>query len=334
VTIKWDLQQFPNSGNLIINNMIDLSYNMRVEDSITISHTDSFQICYNSTSQFEFNFDQAGIYQISMPVYTDNNLVSQLFPSASAFIYDSNANKYIKADTLEPKRGYWLKIPSPMSAQIEGIPLHEYSQTFNVGWHLIGALVNPINLNQLKVKPDGAILSVYYWNNKNNSYDIIYPDGGNRIEPTKGYWFAIKQPCEITFSSNNFSTDIQKKQPLSSFARFQLTPPLPPQIGVNEFKIASPDESKILFDGNFPNPFNAVTQIKYQLNETGEVIIYIYNINGKIIRKLLEESQNPGFYLVQWDGRDDENTVVSSGVYFLKIFNQQTHITHKVIYLK
>lgn len=65
---------------------------------------------------------------------------------------------------------------------------------------------------------------------------------------------------------------------------------------------------------NFPNPFNPETKIKYDLINNGNVVLRIYDINGKELYTLLNEKQNSGIHSVNFSGSN-----FSSGVYFYKL---------------
>jgi flagellar hook assembly protein FlgD len=70
---------------------------------------------------------------------------------------------------------------------------------------------------------------------------------------------------------------------------------------------------------NFPNPFNPTTIIQYALPRTSQVQIEVYNVLGQRVRTLVNEIQTPGYKVVNWDGKDDTGSEVSSGVYFCRI---------------
>ena len=71
---------------------------------------------------------------------------------------------------------------------------------------------------------------------------------------------------------------------------------------------------------NFPNPFNPDTTIKYDLAESADVTLQIYNVLGQVVRTLVaSEVQNAGRYQIRWNGMDDRGVPVSSGVYFYQI---------------
>ena len=77
----------------------------------------------------------------------------------------------------------------------------------------------------------------------------------------------------------------------------------------NEFNLAQ----------NYPNPFNPVTTISYTLPATAEVRIVIYNIQGKIIRNLVNGQQAAGAYNIVWDAKDDLGNAVPTGLYIYKM---------------
>lgn len=72
-------------------------------------------------------------------------------------------------------------------------------------------------------------------------------------------------------------------------------------------------------DGNYPNPFNPSTTIRYALPEAAEVTIAIFNARGERVRTLVRARQTPGFRSALWDGRNDRGEAVSSGVYLYRM---------------
>jgi hypothetical protein len=70
---------------------------------------------------------------------------------------------------------------------------------------------------------------------------------------------------------------------------------------------------------NYPNPFNSETTIQYFLAKTSDVTLSIFNIQGKLLRVLVDEKLDAGTYRARWDGRDQIGQFVSGGVYFSRI---------------
>ena len=93
------------------------------------------------------------------------------------------------------------------------------------------------------------------------------------------------------------------------FGTAELTDDLTTSINIRQ-KI--PEEFELL--QNYPNPFNPNTVIKYHLPENSFVSIKIYDVLGKEVAALVNEMKQPGYYEVNFDGRD-----LSSGVYIYTI---------------
>ncbi len=66
---------------------------------------------------------------------------------------------------------------------------------------------------------------------------------------------------------------------------------------------------------NFPNPFNPETSIRFALPEAGSVTLTIYNLNGQVVRRLVDSAMNTGRYSIIWNGTNDHGVPVASGVY-------------------
>lgn len=68
-------------------------------------------------------------------------------------------------------------------------------------------------------------------------------------------------------------------------------------------------------DQSYPNPFNPVTTINFQVPKSGRVTIKIFDMLGRQVRMLVEEDYEPGFHAVEWDGKDDSGRQVATGTY-------------------
>jgi hypothetical protein len=85
---------------------------------------------------------------------------------------------------------------------------------------------------------------------------------------------------------------------------------------------------------NFPNPFNPSTTIKYSLGTDGPVSVDIYNVRGQRIRTLVDENQIAGNHQVVWNGLDNSNRQVSSGIYFCRMSTNGKTEMKKMLLLK
>ena len=89
---------------------------------------------------------------------------------------------------------------------------------------------------------------------------------------------------------------------------------------------------------NYPNPFNPSTKIRFQISNFSEIEkaeIAIYNLKGQKVKSFdSAQDDNNGFYSVIWNGRDDNNKPVSSGIYFYKLKTENYDKTKRMILLK
>jgi len=85
---------------------------------------------------------------------------------------------------------------------------------------------------------------------------------------------------------------------------------------------------------NYPNPFNPVTTLRYDLPEDALVNITIYDIMGRIVRTLINSQQNAGFKSIQWNSTNDAGSPLSAGLYLYKIQADNLVQTRKMVLLK
>lgn len=85
---------------------------------------------------------------------------------------------------------------------------------------------------------------------------------------------------------------------------------------------------------NYPNPFNPSTTIVYQLPKTSDVRVRIYDINGQLVKELLNETQPEGEHRIMWNGTNEKNMSVVSGVYIYTVSNNEQIVSKQMILLK
>ena len=85
---------------------------------------------------------------------------------------------------------------------------------------------------------------------------------------------------------------------------------------------------------NYPNPFNPQTSIGFSLRARGHVELSIYDVSGRLVRTLANETRSAGAYELKWDGRDERRQAVASGVYFYRLVAADFTQTKKMVLLK
>jgi hypothetical protein len=85
----------------------------------------------------------------------------------------------------------------------------------------------------------------------------------------------------------------------------------------------------------YPNPFNPVTTISYDLRDPSAVNLTIYDVTGKLVQTLVAAEPTPaGHHEVVWKGRDQAGRVVAAGVYFYRLDAGGYSETRKMILVR
>ncbi len=137
-------------------------------------------------------------------------------------------------------------------------------------------------------------------------------------------------PVNIYFSATDISGDSKRHPHIAPdeyffFHAYDTT--------INPNEPPSLPETFVLYD-NYPNPFNNQTTIRYDLSEPSDVRLKIYNINGQLVRTLVDGYQQVNPYTITWDGTNDRGFTVSTGVYLYKLLAGNNLTIKKMLYLR
>ncbi len=146
------------------------------------------------------------------------------------------------------------------------------------------------------------------WRDYNSISNVLYPNDY--------YWLQFKiseyvLSAEVNYTETEFTDIITSRDEKQEYI---------------------PDEF-VLYQ-NFPNPFNPSTKIQFELPISTNVQLKIYDILGREVRTIINEFQQRGKKIYQWDGKDNNGSVVSSGVYFYKLQTSEFLQTKKLMLLK
>lgn len=83
-------------------------------------------------------------------------------------------------------------------------------------------------------------------------------------------------------------------------------------------------------DQNSPNPFNQKTRIAYSIKEAGDATLFVFNLQGQLVRTLVSQHLTPGTYSVLWDGRDDKGLDLPTGTYIYTLKAGSTELNSKM----
>jgi hypothetical protein len=85
---------------------------------------------------------------------------------------------------------------------------------------------------------------------------------------------------------------------------------------------------------NYPNPFNPTTTIRFSVPVSSFITVAVYNVLGQRVKTLTSETRDKGTFELLWDGTDDANKPVASGMYFYRLEAEGTRITKKMQLLR
>jgi hypothetical protein len=271
---------------------------------------------------YDFPVPEGGWYLISLPVIPTSTELGNLFPDAlAAYGWDMSSQEYTVATALEPEKGYWLAMPFATTVEVWGQPLNSYSRSYNEnrGWDLTGTIYNPTPLVD---DPDGSVVAIFKWDADARAYVLILSD--QPLQPKDGIWIGVYDiPCTISLNPTSMMlaglTKGNNKFAGRAFtSEYGSSPPMPPSFAIRDGELtAIPDEYDLKY--SYPNPFNPVTMIEYQLPQEGQVSLKIYSILGQEVRTLVDDKQHAGFYKVAWNGENNIGQKLSSGVYIYQL---------------
>ena len=86
--------------------------------------------------------------------------------------------------------------------------------------------------------------------------------------------------------------------------------------------------------GNYPNPFNPLTTIKFDLPRNGHVALRVFDLGGRVVRTLVDDNLVRATHSYQWDGTDDAGHRVASGTYYYRLDTDQRSASGKMTLVK
>jgi flagellar hook assembly protein FlgD len=176
-------------------------------------------------------------------------------------------------------------------------------------------------------------LDIAYRDNDGLVKVLIYGLGGMDVADGQAVCRIDLRPTDLTSSGNSGIT--VEKVIISDVGGSSLNYALNGTGEDGEIALVYPRAYQL--HQNYPNPFNPSTTISYDIpdgQERVDVGLWIYDLRGRLVRKLVDTESLPGRYAVQWDGRSDRGERVSSGVYFYQIIAGDFVSTRKLVVIK
>ena len=193
-----------------------------------------------------------------------------------------------------------------------------YGGTSNVGGQYISNASTQFNVYTLEWTPEQMIFSVngyvHYTYNPNPQNSETWPFDAPQYLLMN---IAIESSITSSFTETEMEIDYVRVYEASTLSNQAETVP-------------------VYFNAvqNFPNPFNPITTLKYDLLEDSFVEITIYDMLGNVVNNLVNQNQRQGYKSVQWNATNNQGQPVSTGLYFYTIQAGDFIQTKKMLLLK
>ncbi len=251
---------------------------------------------------------------VSLPGFVTDRSGTAVFPGALTpfYRYDS---AYIETDTLEYGAGYWVRLPPGSTVHVAGTKRFGDTIDVRAGWNLIAALSEGVAASSIATVPGGL-----------SSSAVFGYDGGfyreDTLRPGRAYWIRLEEPGKLVLDTSPMAAVATRIR----IRPEDIEPPSPPGSPV-----AGPPAvpASASLSRNYPNPFNPVTTVRFQLPSDGDVRLEIFTALGERAAVLVDGFQEAGYHSVEWNA-----AAFPSGTYYLRMIAGDYHATGRMLLVK
>jgi uncharacterized protein (TIGR02145 family) len=149
------------------------------------------------------------------------------------------------------------------------------------------------------------------------------------------WWTATKYDATHAFghSVNHDGADIYRFYHFLNYG-FSIRCIKDAPTGTDDSKNGKQIPIEMILHQNYPNPFNPCTVISYRLSDAGNVNLAVYSLLGQKIKTLVDAIQNAGEHSITWNGNDESNNPISSGIYFYKLETNDLTFQKKMVLVR
>jgi len=256
---------------------------------------------------------------VSLPAEVATPGASVLYPSSNSRLYGYDG-VYVEAETLEFGRGYWVRLVEDEEVAITGAERLADTIDVSEGWNLIGSVSRPIPVSGIGSVPGGVATSTFFgFNGIYHEVDTLFPGAG--------YWVKAGEEGKLLLSAG---AELPASARIVISSQREEPPPAPS--GNDDAPFENPIARFSLVQ-NYPNPFNPTTMIRYYVAQVNNlrytVSLKVYDLLGRLVATLVDETKAPGEYSVSWDASQ-----VPSGVYYYRLVTGTYSDSKKMILLR
>jgi hypothetical protein len=290
---------------------------------------------------------------LSFPVDVQNvQTVPTGIISGSFFGYN---NIYYRASVIEPEQGYWIKAKQPgkliLNASSVNVRMSRTSLPLVSGES--DSSIQDVSMLTFKEK-NGNEQRLYFAPMKHElnldayelppkapaeSFDVRYISGRaiEAVEPGASKCVSIditaaEYPLTISWEvkSHALTSSLEIDGHKISLQHNGSTSIKHPASSISILLTGSPNiPSEFSLEQNYPNPFNPTTVIRYQLPVESKVTLKIYDILGQEVKTLVDQTEDAGFRIAEWNSTNNSGFPLASSVYFYRLSAESVSNPHK-----
>jgi len=222
---------------------------------------------------------------------------------------------------------------------------HQYGTATTEGFQVVCEQVSGMNLDKFfhqwvyeEFPPQYAYS--WTWTDNGSGYEINL----EIQQEQTNYFFWMPIDITVTTAEDETTFVVWDSLQAQSFQLYLTSEPISLELDKNDWILkiiesSSPDSipTEITLHQNYPNPFNGTTVIEYDLPEDTKVTLNVYDLLGRKIKTLVNKNQSPGKKTVIWNGTDNADKILASGVYIYRIQPGNKNAlgkSRKLVYLK
>lgn len=271
-------------------------------------------------------------------------------------------NGYVVTNTIQPGKAYWVKVNQAGTLTFGGTSLLFKEETAN--------LANIDNFNTIRITDKNGNSQILYFGldadeNINLSYYEMPPLPPSTLFDVR---FASQRILEtyprnidkelahtILLQGVEFPITIEWNTTNAFGKNIVMTDGLEGKIigakelkGEGSIKVSNSDlkmiqlkiengealPTEFSLSQNYPNPFNPTTKMVIALPKSAQVEVNVYDILGRKVKTLVNEVRPAGYHTIEWNGTNELNNLVPSGVYFIRMTSGSFTSVKKIVMLK
>lgn len=251
------------------------------------------------------------------------------------------------SQVLTPNGGEVLAVGSPLSVTWNALVLTdvmiELSRDGGSTWSVLSAstpndgsesftVTGPVSQNCLvRVGSlDGTVTDVSnapFWIYQTVPWLGVSPTGGSLAQ-------GASQPLTLSFDTTGMGSGLYHAWAVVVHNATGSPSVVPVDLTVQTYVAGVPVPNVFALRGNSPNPFNPSTKLSFSLAKGGAAVVDVLDLQGHVVRTLLNGTYAAGEQSVVWDGRDDSGRAVASGTYLARLRAENQVSTHKMVLTK